>query len=200
MTRSPVPDATLVQARIHPRALRHMSRYFDSTVISIFVELIQNARRAGATRVDIVADSADTGARHDTPIVTVQDNGRGIADPAVLLSFGESDWDGDLARTERARRHGHRPAWARRFCTVYSRPRTPSSQPVSGWRMALDPYHFLGNSAANRRARPGGAHALRDLRDVPRHRIAGLAARGRRLRRPLRAAVRVVQRPGTGAP
>ena len=50
MTRSPVPDATLVQARIHPRALDHMSRYFDATAASVFVELIQNARRAGGKR------------------------------------------------------------------------------------------------------------------------------------------------------
>ena len=147
MTLSPAPDATLVQARIHPRALGHMSRYFDSTVISIFVELIQNARRAGATHVDIVADSADTGAPDDAPTVTVQDNGRGIADPAVLLSFGESEWDGDLARTERAAGMGI-ACLARRYCTVSSRPRTASSQPISGWRMTLDQYHFLGKSAA----------------------------------------------------
>ena len=147
MTRSPVPDATLVQARIHPRALGHMSRYFDSTVISIFAELIQNARRAGATHVDVVADSADTDATDDAPIVTVQDNGRGIADPAVLLSFGESDWDGDLARTEHAAGMGI-ACLARRYCTVSSRPRAPSSQPVPGWRMTLDQYHFLGESAA----------------------------------------------------
>ena len=147
MTRSPAPDATLVRARIHPRALHHMSRYFDATVVSIFAELIQNARRAGATHVDIVADSADTAGPDDAPIVTVQDNGRGIADPAVLLSFGESDWDGDLARTERAAGMGI-ACLARRFCTVSSRPRTPSSQPVSGWRMTLEQNHFLGKSAA----------------------------------------------------
>ena len=147
MTRSPAPDATLVRARIHPRALDHMSRYFDSTVASIFVELIQNALRAAATHVDIVADSADTAAPDEAPIVTVRDNGRGIADPAVLLSFGESEWDGDLARTERAAGMGI-ACLARRFCTVSSRPRTPSSQPVSGWRMTLEQNHFLGKSAA----------------------------------------------------
>ena len=147
MTRSPVPDATLVQARIHPRALDHMSRYFDATVGSVFVELIQNARRAGATHVDIVADSTDTAAPGDATIVTVWDNGRGIADPAVLLSFGESDWDGDLARTERAAGMGI-ACLTRRGCTVSSRPRTESSQPVAGWRMALERNHFLGKSAA----------------------------------------------------
>ena len=119
-----------------------MSRYFDATAASIFVELIQNARRAGATHVDIVADAAD-----DAPIVTVWDNGRGIVDPAVLLSFGESDWDGDLARTERAAGMGI-ACLARRGCTVSSRPRTESSPPVAGWRMTLERDHFLGKSAA----------------------------------------------------
>ena len=147
MTRSQAPDATLVQARIHPRALGHMSRYFDSTVISIFVELIQNARRAGATHVDIVADTADTAAPGGAPIVTVQDNGHGIADPAVLLSFGESDWDGDLARTEHAAGMGI-ACLARRGCTVSSRSPTESSQSIGGWRMTLERDHFLGKSAA----------------------------------------------------
>jgi len=147
MTRSPVPDATLVQARIHPRALDHMSRYFDATAASVFVELIQNARRAGASHVDIVADSADTDAPDDPTIVTVWDNGRGITDPAVLLSFGESDWDGDLARTERAAGMGI-ACLARRGCTVSSRPRTESSQSIGGWRMTLERDHFLGKSAA----------------------------------------------------
>ena len=147
MTRSPVPDATLVQARIHPRALDHMSRYFDATAASVFVELIQNARRAGATHVDIVDDSPDTAAPGDATIVTVWDNGRGITDPAVLLSFGESDWDGDLARTERAAGMGI-ACLARRGCTVSSRPRTESSQSIGGWRMTLERDHFLGKSAA----------------------------------------------------
>ena len=147
MTRSPVPDATLVQARIHPRALGHMSRYFDATAASVFVELIQNARRAGATHVDIVDDSPDTAAPGDPTIVTVWDNGRGITDPAVLLSFGESDWDGDLTRTERAAGMGI-ACLARRGCTVSSRPRTESSQSIGGWRMTLERDHFLGKSAA----------------------------------------------------
>ena len=147
MTQSPGHDATLVQARIHPSALGHMARHFDATAASVFVELIQNARRAGATHVGIVADSADTASTGDAPIVTVLDNGRGIADPAVLLSFGGSDWEGDLARTERAAGMGI-ACLARRGCSVSSRPRTPSSQPVSGWRMTLERDHFLGKSAA----------------------------------------------------
>ena len=147
MTASPAPGATLVRARIHPRALDHMSRYFDATASSVFVELIQNARRAGATHVDIIADSAHTDASDDTLVVTVQDNGHGIDDPRVLLSFGESDWDGDISRTERAAGMGI-ACLARRGCTVSSRPRSPFSEALCGWRMTLEPEHFLGKSAA----------------------------------------------------
>ena len=147
MTTPPAPGATLVRARIHPRALDHMSRYFDATASSVFVELIQNARRAGASHVDIVADSADTDASDGSLVVTVQDNGHGIDDPRVLLSFGESDWDGDLARTERAAGMGI-ACLARRGCIVSSRPRSPFSAPLCAWRMTLEPDHFLGKSAA----------------------------------------------------
>lgn len=147
MTASPVPEATLVRARVHPRALDHMTRYFDATAPSAFVELIQNARRAGARHVDIAVEPAEPTRRNDTLTVTVRDNGRGIADPAVLLSFGESDWDGDISRTERAAGMGI-ACLARRGCTVSSRPRTPSCRPGSGWRMTLEPDHFLGKSAA----------------------------------------------------
>ena len=147
MTASPAPETTLVRARVHPRALDHMTRYFDATAPSAFVELIQNARRAGARHVDIAVEPAEAASGEDTVTVTVRDNGRGIADPAVLLSFGESDWDGDVSRTERAAGMGI-ACLARRGCTVSSRPRTPSCRPESGWRMTLDPDHFLGKSAA----------------------------------------------------
>ena len=147
MTRSQSADATLVHARIHPRALDHMPLFFDATVPTVFVELIQNARRAGADRVDIITERADCGPGKDTAKVAVWDDGRGIADPAVLLSFGESDWAGDLSRRERAAGMGL-ACLARRGCTVTSRAKAPSSQPAAGWRMMLEPDHFLGKTAA----------------------------------------------------
>ena len=147
MTPSQSADATLVHARIHPRALDHMPLFFDATAPTVFVELIQNARRAGADRVDIITERADCGPGNDAVNVAVWDNGRGIADPAVLLSFGESDWAGDVSRRERAAGMGL-ACLARRGCTVTSRAKTPSSQPATGWRMMLEPDHFLGKTAA----------------------------------------------------
>ena len=147
MTESQAHGAMLVRARIHPRALDHMTRYFDATASSVFVELIQNARRAGADRVDIVTQRTECAAGKETTKVAVWDNGRGIADPAVLLSFGESDWAGDLSRRERAAGMGL-ACLARRGCTVTSRAKAPSPEFATGWRMMLEPDHFLGKTTA----------------------------------------------------
>ena len=147
MTHAIAPVATLVRARVHPRALDHIPLFFDATAPSAFAELIQNARRAEASHVDITAEPADSDSL-DAPLrVTVLDNGRGIADPDVLLAFGQSDWNEPLARHERAAGMGF-ACLARRGCTVSSRPRMPSSQPGTGWRMTLEPAHFLGKGAA----------------------------------------------------
>ena len=55
--------------------------------------------------------------------VTVSDDGSGIADPAVLLSFGENGWDDALVRREDAAGFGF-ASLARRNCAVSSRPRS----------------------------------------------------------------------------
>ena len=92
-------DTATIRARIHDSAIRRVTRTFAATLADIFTETLQNSRRAGATRVRVaVTGPADTG-----PLtVTVTDDGAGIADPAVLLSFGENGWSEDLVRREDA--------------------------------------------------------------------------------------------------
>ena len=104
----------------------------------------QNSRRAGATRVRVtIGGPADTG-----PLtVTIADDGAGIADAAVLLSFGENGWSEDLVRREDAAGMGML-SLARRGCTVSSRPRPSNGEPVPGWRVELTPRHFLGEAEA----------------------------------------------------
>ena len=137
-------DTPTIRARIHDSAIRRVTRTFAATLADIFTETLQNSRRAGATRVRVaVAGPADTG-----PLtVTVTDDGAGISDPAVLLSFGENGWSEDLARREDAAGMGML-SLARRGCTVSSRPRNTDGSAPSGWRVELAPEHFLGEAAA----------------------------------------------------
>ena len=141
-----------IRARIHESAVKRVTRIYAATAAEILGEILQNSRRAGATRV-CVKVAAPAGqpvdaATDKTPlIVTIADDGAGIADPAVLLSFGENGWDDALVRREDAAGLGF-ASLARRGCTVSSRPRSPGGQILPGWRVELVPEHFLGEAEA----------------------------------------------------
>ena len=143
-----------IRARIHESAVKRVTRIYAATAAEILAEILQNSRRAGATRVRIAV--AAPAARPDetatetgeTPLtVTITDDGAGIADPTVLLSFGENGWDDALVRREDAAGFGF-ASLARRNCAVSSRPRSPDGEMVPGWRVELEPAHFLGEAEA----------------------------------------------------
>ena len=79
--------------------------------------------------------------------VTVTDDGTGVGDAAVLLSFGETGWDEATARNEDAAGMGL-ASLARRGCRVSSRRAVSKGVPDPGWRIALTPAHFLGEENA----------------------------------------------------
>ena len=143
-----------IRARIHETAVKRVTRIYAATLADIFAETLQNSRRAGAARVRISVSAptarpaelaATTG---ETPLaVTVADDGAGIPDPALLLSFGENGWDDALVRREDAAGFGF-ASLARRNCSVSSRPRSPDGEMAPGWRVALEPAHFLGEAEA----------------------------------------------------
>ena len=155
MTGPADPAPRTIRARIHESAVRRVTRTYAATLAEIFTELLQNARRAGATRVGISVERAvveDTDPTAETQFsVTVSDDGAGIADPAVLLSFGENGWSDDLVRREDAAGFGF-ASLARRGCAVSTRPRSPDRETPTGWRVDLAPEHFLGEKAAEVRA------------------------------------------------
>ena len=143
-----------IRARIHESAVKRVTRIYAATLADIFAETLQNSRRAGATRVriSVAAPAArpnkTAAGAGDTPLtVTVSDDGAGIADPAVLLSFGENGWDDALVRREDAAGFGF-ASLARRDCTVSSRPRSAGAELAPGWRVELAPAHFLGEADA----------------------------------------------------
>ena len=139
-----------IRARIHESAVKRVTRTYAATLAEIFTELLQNARRADATRIRIAVERAadDPGQTGESQFaVTVADDGAGIADPALLLSFGENGWSDELVRREDAAGFGF-ASLARRGCSVSSRPRPPGGQTLPGWRVDLAAAHFLGDIEA----------------------------------------------------
>ena len=154
MTRTANPPAATIRARVHDSALKRVTRFFASTLYEIFVETLQNARRAGAARVRVtvgtaVDQPADCGTEPSEArlTVTVTDDGAGIEDPAVLLSFGENGWNDDLVAREDAAGMGIL-SLAHRGYRISSRPRTPDGHVGHGWSVDLLPEHFTGHSDA----------------------------------------------------
>ena len=132
-----------IRARVHDGAIDRVTRFFNASASDAFVELIQNTRRSGATRLDVATEAIPAGGIR----VTVTDDGDGIADPAVLLSFGESGWDAETAEREDPAGIGVY-ALSKRGCSVSSRPRTAIGEHAPGWRVVLTPDCFLGKDTA----------------------------------------------------
>ena len=138
------PIAHTITARVHDNAIARVPKLFTDSLAAIFTELLQNARRAEATRLYI---NTGTTLRITPPnpaahCITVADDGAGIADPAILLSFGETGWSAATAAREDAAGLGI-AALAQRGCTVHSASRT-----TPAWRVTLTPAHFLGRESA----------------------------------------------------
>lgn len=81
-----------IQAKVNPRLLTKASRLFTGTLEGRIIEILQNARRAGATRVEIT--------NRPDGMVVVQDNGRGIDDFSKLLDMGGSGWEEAMESSE----------------------------------------------------------------------------------------------------
>ena len=72
--------------------VRHLRNAFTHTD-TVLAELMQNARRAGATSVAFQCDEM-------TRTLSVVDNGRGLEDPQAMFSIGESGWDTEMMTDE----------------------------------------------------------------------------------------------------
>jgi hypothetical protein len=99
--------STLIHASVSPNILAKIDRRFTNRIDDLFVELFQNARRAGATHITVTA-------REVEPIspdffrteITVADNGSGIEDFSTLLRLGDSGWDRKVSEREDAAGEG----------------------------------------------------------------------------------------------
>ena len=111
---------------------------FNASAETIFTELLQNARRSGATCVDITLRKLES----DQTAVTLCDNGTGIDDPQNLLAYGENGWSAETVKNEDAAGMGF-ACLARAGCTMSSR---TSKHP--GWITTLTPDVFAGETPA----------------------------------------------------
>ncbi len=131
---------TTIQARVNARLLKKADRLFTGALDGRIIEILQNARRAGATKVEITNTPCHDG--EDAPCcVQVRDNGCGIDDFAKLLDMGGSGWDAPGEDTLEA---AEDPAGVGLFClagreiTIRSRGQKVVI-PVHGWTGAVLP-------------------------------------------------------------
>jgi hypothetical protein len=121
-----------IQARVSGKILQKADRLFNNSLSQVFVELLQNARRAGASLVTVtttVIAPAITG-------ITFTDNGSGIADFQQLLSLGDSGWEKEVEEHED-------PAGMGLFCLVH----TGVTILSRGKEVTISPAAFLGKEA-----------------------------------------------------
>jgi len=85
-----------IRACVDPKVIQTVARLFNQSEGDIAAEMLQNARRAGATRVIV----STTLLGRDRACLRISDNGRGIDDPAKLLRLGASGWDEETLRRE----------------------------------------------------------------------------------------------------
>src|SRR3546814_7441457 len=72
-----------------------LSRLFNGTITDVLNELFQNARRAGAGRIEVhVRDHEGGSSLH------IADDGRGVDDPASFVTLGRSGWSDEIAQRE----------------------------------------------------------------------------------------------------
>ena len=180
-----------IRANIQEDAINRVSAFFNATTTDILNELLQNARRSGATQVDITTNDKDR-------TVTVLDDGQGIPNPAAILSFGMSCWDSETARRERPAGMGLYSLACRDHVLVRSK-----HEDRPAWETELTPEHFTGNTPAtvrkipeHRKDHPGkgtsitfseprktGPDLLRDVLETTRHYPVTVRLNGRRVNR-----------------
>lgn len=86
---------TTIRPAVGQALITRVSRLFNGTLGDVLSELFQNARRAGAKGIYVALYNLPDG-----PVLSIHDDGRGIEDPAKLLTLGDSGWQSDILRRE----------------------------------------------------------------------------------------------------
>lgn len=83
-----------VRAKVNERKFFETMRHMFATSFSVLGELMQNARRAGASRIDFEVDV-------EKKTMAIVDDGRGITDFQVVIAMCESGWDEQTMLTDK---------------------------------------------------------------------------------------------------
>ncbi|ANC50776.1 hypothetical protein CP97_15085 (plasmid) [Aurantiacibacter atlanticus] len=124
-----------IRASVSPETIGKVTRLFNGSLSDILNELLQNARRAGASVVNVTTTPQKNGLR-----ITLDDNGCGIDDPVRVLALGASRWDAAVA-------NGEDPAGmgvfslAGKATVIESRPSSSSD----AWRIEIAPAAWTGD-------------------------------------------------------
>jgi hypothetical protein len=89
-----------ITARVGKNFLSKASRLFDSNLGTVFSELVQNSRRAGASRIELETTEQEVTDGRNSTLICFRDNGRGIQDMTALLELSESGWKVDIEEAE----------------------------------------------------------------------------------------------------
>lgn len=104
-----------VRVTVNERGALRNGRFAFTDRFTLVTELLQNSRRAGATQIWVTHDAR-------AKILTVEDDGSGIADFHKLLAVNESGWDEAVQQQEHAFGVGFTNVlYAAERCTVQSR-------------------------------------------------------------------------------
>lgn len=89
-------EKEIVALQFDTQALKHSLRFAFASDMTPVQELIQNARRAGASKVDVSTGVTEEG----EPFVAIMDDGCGLENFQVLLTVASSGWSGDVIAQE----------------------------------------------------------------------------------------------------
>lgn len=115
---------------LDPRLIGELPRFFGGWA-PMLRELLQNAYRAGATRVEVRLAEGGTS-------LTLTDDGRGLEHPGVLLAAGRTGWSQAVIE----------PAGLGAFSVLSPELVRAASFASRGWRVRLEPERVLRGEAA----------------------------------------------------
>lgn len=84
-----------IATSVAPEMISKVGRLYNGSAADVLNELLQNARRAGASR--IVVTTHGTAGEH---LLKIVDDGHGIADPNTIVTLGRSGWSEETQRRE----------------------------------------------------------------------------------------------------